>query len=54
MTGFAPGSIQGKCVATVLQLVIPVTHDPSPTNEVARCQLIQLTPQILIENWPSI
>lgn len=50
MTRLPPGSIQGKCVATVLQVVIPVTHDPSPMSEVARCQLIQFTPQILIEN----
>jgi hypothetical protein len=54
MTRLPPGSIQCKCVATVVQVVISVTYDPSPIDDVARCQLIQFTPKILIENWPSI
>jgi hypothetical protein len=54
MTRLPPGSIQCKRVATVLQVVTSVTYDPSPTDDVARRQLIQFTPQILIENRPSI
>jgi hypothetical protein len=48
MAGCRSGCCNCQGITPILQGVIPVAGNPSPTDVVLRCHTIQLTPQILV------